>query len=93
MRLPGALLLVAISTVVALAEDYPARNVTFIVPTGAGARLSIPAICASLRRPARYFWRVGDTVEATSRIGKFQGKNACIEIGIGSTIEKQRCVV
>jgi tripartite-type tricarboxylate transporter receptor subunit TctC len=37
MRLAGALLLAALAAPIAHAQDYPTRNVTFIVPTGAGA--------------------------------------------------------
>jgi tripartite-type tricarboxylate transporter receptor subunit TctC len=37
MRLAGALLLAVLAAPIAQAQDYPTRNVTFIVPTGAGA--------------------------------------------------------
>jgi tripartite-type tricarboxylate transporter receptor subunit TctC len=37
MRLLGALLLVLAASANALAQDYPTRNVIFVVPTGAGA--------------------------------------------------------
>jgi tripartite-type tricarboxylate transporter receptor subunit TctC len=37
MRLVSALLLVLCAAPVAQAQDYPARNVTFVVPTGPGA--------------------------------------------------------
>src|ERR1700733_817820 len=43
MRSLWALLLVLAATVSALAQDYPTRNVTFIVPTGPGAATDLLA--------------------------------------------------
>ena len=43
MRLLWALLLVLAASATALAQDYPTRNVIFIVPTGAGAATDLLA--------------------------------------------------
>ncbi len=43
MRLLWALLLVLAASSTALAQDYPTRNVIFVVPTGAGAATDLLA--------------------------------------------------
>src|SRR3984893_6022702 len=57
MRLLWALLLVLAASATALAQDYPTRNVIFVVPTGAGAatdllaRILAPQLGDRLGRP------------------------------------------
>ena len=65
MRLVLALLLVLFAAPIAQAQDYPTRNVTFIVPTGAGAGTDL---LARILAP-RLSERLGKSVVVENRPG------------------------
>jgi len=77
MRLIWALLLVLCSATGALAQDYPTRNVTFIVPTGPGAatdllaRILAPQLAERLGKPFVVEDKPGaGTLTASSAVAK-----------------------
>ena len=65
MRFVCALVLVFFATTVALGQDYPSRNVTFVVPTGAGAGTDLLARVLAPRLSER----LGKSVVVENRPG------------------------
>ncbi len=65
MRLVPALLLALLAAPVAQAQDYPTRNVTFVVPTGPGAGTDL---LARILAP-RLSERLGKSVVVENRPG------------------------
>ena len=77
MRVVAALLLVLIASASAQAQDYPSRNITFVVPTGAGAgtdllaRILAPRLAERLGKPVVVENRPGaGTVIAADAVAK-----------------------
>jgi len=77
MRLLGALFVVLLGVASASAQDYPTRNVTFVVPTGAGAatdllaRILAPQLADRLGKPFVVEDRPGaGTMTASNAVAK-----------------------
>ena len=93
MRFVWALLFVFVTTQVALAQDYPARNVTFIVPTGAGAatdllaRILAPRLSDRLGKPFVVENRPGaGTVIAADAVAKSNPDGHTILMGTSTPL-------
>src|ERR1700691_6514357 len=93
MRSALALLFVLFGAASALAEDYPTRNVTFIVPTGAGAatdllaRILAPQLGDRLGKPFVVEDRPGaGTLTASNAVAKANPDGYTILMGTSTPL-------
>src|SRR5665213_1371599 len=93
MRSIGALLLVLLGTAGVLAQDYPTRNVTFIVPTGPGAatdllaRILAPQLGDRLGKPFVVEDRPGaGTMTASNAVAKSNPDGYTILMGTSTPL-------
>ena len=90
MRLLWALLLVLAASANALAQDYPTRNVIFVVPTGAGAatdllaRILAPQLGDRLGKPFVVEDRPGAGTLTLSGVNTFGGSGSTVNLNGGA---------